>query len=361
MAAADTPLPLRPTLWHRYRQNSLAVVGMVLLLLFGLVALVGYPLLPDASPQANRQLPQLAKLPPGTTVHLLAIPQPQVASTSWLTTWWQGATDAYSYIPLHRPDVRQVNGQLVVKLWGGRQAGYALAEVEGYGVVQHTYWLGTDAFGRDMLSRLLLGTRISLGIGLLAVLVSLVLGVTLGAAAGYAGGRTDAAIQGGMTIIWSLPSLLLAISLAYVLGKGMQQLVLAIALSTWVDLARVVRGQVMALKQLPYIQAARVLGYSHVRIVLQHLLPNMAGPIVILACSNFATAILLEAGLSFLGLGVAPPTPTWGGMIQEGYAYVLFDNGKWLALFPGLSIVLLILSLNLVAIGLRDSLDPRQA
>jgi peptide/nickel transport system permease protein len=209
-----------------------------------------------------------------------------------------------------------------------------------------------------VLSRLLLGTRVSLGVGFLAVCVSLLLGVSLGLVSGYYGGRVDAAIQWLMSVIWALPSLLLALVLSFALGKGWGQLVLAIGLSIWVDLARVVRGQVLQLRAQQWVQAAGILGLPTGRILLRHLLPNLWGSIVILSTANFATAILLEAGLSFLGLGIAPPSPTWGSMVQEGYSQILFADAKGLAFFPGLAIVMLILSLNLGAMSLRDTLDP---
>jgi peptide/nickel transport system permease protein len=330
------------------------------LLLFGLTGLLGYLLLPDASTAANRQLPALAKRPPGSQAILLVVYRPAATpSEGLLTRWWQGTTDGATYLPVYTPTVRHQQGQLHYTGLEGQPEQRPLAPGEAYRIERVRFWLGTDAFGRDVLSRILLGTRVSLGIGLLAVAASLALGVGLGSLAGYLGGWADRGIQFGMTVIWSLPSLLLAISLAYVLGKGVQQLVWAIALSIWIDLARVVRGQVLGLRQQAWVQAARVLGYSHLRVLRHHILPNMTGPIIILACSSFATAILLEAGLSFLGLGIAPPTPSWGGMIQEGYAFILFDHGWWLAVFPGICIAMLILSLNLVALGLRDALDPR--
>jgi peptide/nickel transport system permease protein len=161
-----------------------------------------------------------------------------------------------------------------------------------------------------------------------------------------------------MTVVWAVPSLLLAIAIAFALGRGILTLVLAIGLSTWVELARVVRGEVLALRQREFITATRALAIPTWRVLLRHLLPNLTGPVIILACANFATAVLLEAGLSFLGLGVAPPTPSWGGMLFEGYRYLMLDTGAWLAFAPGGCIILLILSLNLLSFALRDALDP---
>ncbi|MBX3100890.1 MAG: ABC transporter permease [Bacteroidetes bacterium] len=330
------------------------------------VAILGYWILPDNSPSANRQLTAAARQPPGSAVTLLVLPDTAGMSQGIWGIWWQGRLTQETCLPvqpqslhwqdsvLHYVDYAGLPGTLSTHASLPAARERFLADH----LRLHTFWLGSDVLGRDVLSRLMLGTRVSMGVGLLAVLVSLALGVTLGALSGYYGGRVDAAIQWLMSVVWSLPSLLLALVLAFALGKGLQQLVLAIGLSIWVDLARVIRGQVLALRSRQWVQAAQVLGLPPRRIILRHLLPNLTGTIVILSCANFATAILLEAGLSFLGLGVAPPTPTWGSMVQEGFSQILFANGKWLAFFPGLAIVMLILSLNLVAMALRDAADP---
>jgi peptide/nickel transport system permease protein len=223
-------------------------------------------------------------------------------------------------------------------------------------IITKTFWLGTDIYGRDMLSRLILGARISLAVGLMAVLISIFIGITIGALAGYYGGWIDAALSWVMNILWSLPALLLVIALSFALGKGMWQIFIAIGLSMWVEAARLVRGQVISLKQAEYVEAARALGYSNTRIITRHILPNMVGPVLVIASSNFASAILLEAGLSFLGFGAQPPVPTWGGMIREHYGYIVMD-AAYLALLPGAAIMLMVYAFNLVTTGLRDAFD----
>jgi len=207
-----------------------------------------------------------------------------------------------------------------------------------------------------MLSRLILGTRISLSVGLMAVIISMLLGVTIGSIAGYFGGWIDAALSWLMNILWSLPALLLVIAISFALGKGLWQIFIAVGLSMWVEVARLVRGQVMSLKQVEYIEAARSLGFNNTRIISKHILPNIMGPILVLASSNFASAILLEAGLSFLGFGAQPPMPTWGSMIKEHYGYIVMD-AAYLAIMPGLAIMLLVYAFNLVTVGLRDAYD----
>lgn len=225
-----------------------------------------------------------------------------------------------------------------------------------WGIVHKTFWLGTDVYGRDLLSRLILGTRISLSVGLMSVIISMLLGVTIGAMAGYFGGWIDASLSWLMNILWSLPALLLVIAISFALGKGLWQIFIAVGLSMWVEVGRLVRGQVLSLKQVEYVEAARSLGFNNTRIITRHILPNIIGPILVLASSNFASAILLEAGLSFLGFGAQPPMPTWGSMIKEHYGYIVMDSA-FLAIMPGLAIMLLVYAFNLVTVGLRDAFD----
>lgn len=226
----------------------------------------------------------------------------------------------------------------------------------GANIIHRTYLLGTDIYGRDLLSRLILGTRVSLAVGLMSVIISMLLGVTIGAVAGYFGGWIDGALSWLMNILWALPALLLVIAISFALGKGLWQIFIAVGLSMWVEVARLVRGQVLSLKQVEYIEAARSLGFNNTRIISRHILPNIIGPILVLASSNFASAILLEAGLSFLGFGAQPPMPTWGSMIKEHYGYIVMDSA-YLAVIPGLAIMFLVYAFNLVTVGLRDAFD----
>ncbi|MEL6651719.1 MAG: ABC transporter permease, partial [Bacteroidota bacterium] len=222
-----------------------------------------------------------------------------------------------------------------------------------------TYWLGTDNYGRDLLSRILLGTRVSLAIGLMAVMISLLIGIFLGTLAGYFGGWVDSLIMWLVSVMWSIPTLLLALAIVFVLEKGFWQLFLAIGVSMWVEVARIVRGQIMSVREQAFAEAANALGYTHNRIMFRHVLPNVLSPIIVVAVANFGSAVLIESGLSFLGIGVEVPIPSWGRMIYEGYTYIVFENGKWLAFFPGLALILLVVSINLIGIGLRDALDVK--
>jgi peptide/nickel transport system permease protein len=210
-----------------------------------------------------------------------------------------------------------------------------------------------------MLSRLLFGIRISLGVGFLAVVISLIVGVGMGAAAGFFGGRTDRFVMWMMTVVWSIPAIMLVIAISLALqSRGVWVAFVAVGLTMWVDIARVVRGQIMGLKEKLYIEAARSMGISNRQIIIRHILPNMLGPLIVIISSNFATAILTEAGLSFLGLGVQPPMPSWGMMVNEGFQALGSRGSLHLVLLPSLCISLLVLAFNLLGNGLRDAYDP---
>ncbi|WP_250633012.1 ABC transporter permease [Rhodoflexus caldus] len=227
-------------------------------------------------------------------------------------------------------------------------------------VEERTFYLGTDRQGRDMLSKVILGTRISLLIGIASVMISLFLGVVLGALAGYFGGITDHLIMWLMTVVWSIPSIMLVIAIRIALGsKGLWVVFVAVGLTTWVEIARVVRGEILAIKEKLYIEAARAFGYSHWRIIYHHILPNIFGSIIVLASSNFATAIILEAGMSFLGIGVQIPAPSWGNMIYEAYATINSLHCEHLIIIPCIGMGLLVLAFNFLGNGLRDAYDPK--
>ena len=221
------------------------------------------------------------------------------------------------------------------------------------------FWLGTDKYGRDILSRLIVGVRVSLAVGLVTVVLSVLIGVLLGSLAGYFRGKVDDVIMWIVNIVWSIPTLLLVFAITLVLGKGFWQVFIAIGLTTWVSVARLIRGQVMGIRQLEYIEAGRALGYSSSRIIIRHILPNITGPLIVIAASNFASAIIIEAGLSFLGVGVQPPMPSWGLMIKENYNFIITQN-PMLALAPGFAIMIVVLAFNLLGNGLRDALQVKE-
>lgn len=225
-------------------------------------------------------------------------------------------------------------------------------------IVKKTFFLGTDRYGRDVLSQLVIGTRVSLSVGFISVAISLLIGIFLGAIAGYFGGKIDALISWFINVVWAVPTLLLVIAITFALGKGFWQVFVAVGLTMWVEVARVVRGQFMSLREKEFVEAARALGYRNFRIIFKHILPNAMAPVIVISAANFASAILLEAGLSFLGIGVQPPMPSWGGMIKENYAYIILDYA-YLAILPGIAIMIMVLAFMLIGNGLRDALDVR--
>jgi peptide/nickel transport system permease protein len=222
------------------------------------------------------------------------------------------------------------------------------------------YWLGTDRYGRDLLSQIIIGARVSLSVGFIAISIALLLGILLGSLAGFFRGATDNFIVWLINVVWSIPTLLLVIAITFALGKGFWQVFIAVGLTMWVDVARVVRGQIISIRENEYIEAARALGLPDFNIITKHILPNITGPVVVISAANFASAILIEAGLSFLGIGVQPPMPSWGTMIRENYGYIILDKA-YLAIVPGICIMLLVMAFMLIGNGLRDAIDKSPA
>ncbi|MGH2642861.1 MAG: ABC transporter permease, partial [Chitinophagaceae bacterium] len=231
-------------------------------------------------------------------------------------------------------------------------------QIRRHQIFQKTYWLGTDKFGRDILSRIIVGVRVSLSVGLVAVIISLVIGIFLGSIAGYFRGKTDDIVTWLINVVWSVPSLLLVFALTIAIGKGFWQIFIAVGLTLWVSVARIIRGQVMSVREMQYIEAAHAMGFSHMRIIGKHILPNILGPVLVIAANNFAAAIIIEAGLSFLGVGVQPPTPSWGLMLKENYGFIITHN-PFLAIVPGIAIMIMVLAFNLLGNGLRDAMDVK--
>ena len=347
--------------WRRLQKNKGAMAGLVMIVLAVLVALFAYFIAPDSSPFANRILLEIGGEKPGFEQSFLLVKKEQPReNTNLLEHALQGKQDDVEYIPIS--SWSRKGDSIVVEKYIDEGVSERLSfhrrTVAKDPVVNQRFLLGTDKYGRDILSRLIIGTRVSLSVGLITVLISLTVGIVLGAVAGYFRGRVDNLVMWLINVIWSIPTLLLVFAITLILGKGFFQVFIAVGLTMWVNVARLVRGQVLTTRELQYVEAARTLGFSHTRIILRHILPNILGPILVIAASNFASAIVIEAGLSFLGVGVQPPQPSWGLMIKENYNFIITKN-PMLALAPGFAIMILVLAFNLLGNGLRDALNVR--
>jgi ABC-type dipeptide/oligopeptide/nickel transport system permease subunit len=354
-----------PSFWsataRRLKKNKGAIAGLLLIVAAVLIALFGYLLAPDPTPFANRIILEIGGEKPGFHQDFLRVKKGSApAPVSFGERLLSGKPDEWDYIPIS--SVARSGDSLIAQ----KRIDEGLTERLAYHssalapdpVVTRNFWLGTDKYGRDILSRLIIGTRISLSVGLITVLISLTVGIILGALAGYFRGRADNIIMWLINVIWSIPTLLLVFAITLMLGKGFWQVFIAVGLTMWVNVARLVRGQFLAARELPYVEAGTALGFSHLRIMGRHILPNILGPILVIAASNFASAIVIEAGLSFLGVGVQPPQPSWGLMIKENYNFIITNN-PMLALAPGFAIMLLVLAFNLLGNGLRDALSVK--
>ena len=352
--------------WNKLLQNKIAVIGLFVIGAFLFVAIAGPILRPDSSPKANIQHLELARKSPGFTVQMLLLPNPQQSSPSFFQAFIYGFQPDYIEIPVANYSINR-NEIEVEKYTGddsnqGELLRFNSVEFESFIeseiITRKTYWLGTDRYGRDMLSRLMGGTWISFTVGFISILISLFIGISFGAVAAYYGGVVDDIIVWFINVIWSIPTLLLVIAMALALGKGFWQVFVAVGLTMWVEVARVVRGQVMSTKQMEFVEAGKSFGFTDARIIVRHILPNVTGPIIVISASNFAAAILIEAGLSFLGLGAQPPQATWGKMIAEHKGYIITGD-TYLAIYPGVAICLLVLSFVLLGNGLRDAFDTK--
>ncbi len=347
--------------WKRLRKNKGAVFGLIIIVASLLLAIFAYFIAPDKTPNANRMTVEIGGEKPGFKMQFLKLKKERfVEHTSFFARLINGTEDAYNYLPITSYSISgdSIIVQKYIDEGITERQSYYKSQSTNQPVSQSTYLVGTDKFGRDILSRLIVGIRVSLSVGLIAVTISLTIGILFGALAGYFRGWVDDVIMWFINVIWSIPTLLLVFAITLMLGKGFWQVFIAVGLTMWVNVARLVRGQVLAVRELEYIEATRALGFSHSRTIFKHILPNILGPVMVIAASNFASAIVIEAGLSFLGVGVQPPQPSWGLMIKENYNFIITHN-PMLALAPGIAIMLLVLAFNLLGNGLRDALNVR--
>ncbi len=382
-------------------KNVSSLAGLVIILLAVMVALLGANIRPDQSVDANSQQVSLAKLKPMSTAKFIVVPSGMNDNSTFVSRMlFGGRTSSPLLYPFdslyfvddlihYTPHNREGEARGTVRFYrtipvatvlvpgfdsssfsNGRLTIYKAGTVDTISQVdfarvilnEHTetkvFMLGTDTFGRDLLSRIMGGTIVSLSVGVIAVIISLLIGILLGGLAGFYGGFIDKLIMWFVNVIWSVPTLLMVIAITVALGKGFTQVFIAVGFTMWVEVARVVRGQFIQLREKDYITAGKLMGFSDMRIIFKHLLPNAVAPLIVISAGNFSTAILLESGLSFLGIGAQVPMPSWGGIIKAHFNYITTDKA-FLALIPGLCLSLLTLAFMLVGNGLRDALDVR--
>lgn len=366
-------------LWRKLTRKPSAIAALAIIGLTTFIAIFAYLFAPDDTPNANRMVVELGAREPGFTKKLLYVPNTAAITEeeNALAGIFSGTASPYSAVPINKywfegdqlfaahyidEGLQDTLTYAVSYIAGVQNASLTPQQqqqfIEEELVKETTFYLGTDRYGRDILSRLLIGARVSLAVGFIAVLLSITIGILLGSLSGYYGGVIDNTVMWLINILWAIPTLLLVFAITLTIGKGFWQIFIAIGLTMWVSAARLIRGQVMALKEMEYITAAKALGLKDGRIISRHILPNIAGPVMVIAASNFATAILIEAGLSFLGIGVQPPMPSWGLMIKEHYNFLL-TNRPLLAIVPGIAIMLLVYAFNILGNALRDVLDVR--
>ena len=338
-------------------------ISIAYILLLAFLSIFAYFFIPDNSTNANQMHLSIHSKPPGFKVDLLLIENNIKYDQTLFEKLFFGNKNSPTEIALQNYNLNkrifyyneygdfsnEFNNSIEID---------DINKFKSNNLINRVFLLGTDKFGRDVLSRLVVGARISFFIGFISVLISLIIGVFLGSLSGYYSGNVDRLIMWIINVTWSIPTLLLVIAITLALGKGLWQVFIAVGLTMWVDVARVVRGQVIIIKERQFIIAARVLGFSDFRILVKHILPNIVSPLIIISAANFAASILIESGLSFLGLGAQPPMASWGSIIKDHYNYIILGK-PMLALIPGICIMSLVMAFMLLGNKLRDKLDVK--
>lgn len=338
----------------RVVKNPIGGISLGYIILITTLAVFAYSIIPDNTENANQMHLPIHSKPPGFTTLILLIPNQEgklIEEIPIERFWWE--TDQLFFRPIGVS--KQYSQSVFKKIFPLKMSE---EQIEKNYIVKRNFFWGTDKFGRDLFSRMVLGSRISLTIGFVSVFISLVLGLFLGGCAGFFGGKVDQLILWLINVIWSIPSLLMVIAITLALGKGFWQVFVAVGLTMWVEVARLVRGQVISIKEKSFVQAANSMGFSPIQVFFKHIFPLIIPSLIVLSTANFASAILIESGLSFLGIGAQPPTPSWGGMIKDHFRYILMGKA-YLAFIPGLAIMSLVLAFMLLGNSLRDALDVK--
>lgn len=398
----STGTSLSKLAWKKLLNNKIGVGSLVFILIILIITILGYLITPDSSPYANAQSLELASLKPGSKIQVLKLAQNRlVKKKNVIQRMLFGQASNYNAIPYsaykfeadkiilaeftrdsisdlqqHSYILADVHEAIIQNSYNydskkelvnyltidSIKQTYSVSEIKEIVLSNHLknkiFLLGSDRYGRNYLSRLMIGSRVSLSVGFISVSIALLIGILLGSLAGFFGSWIDQLIVWFINVVWSIPTLLLVIAITFALGRGFWQVFVAVGLTMWVEIARIVRGQILTIREKEYVEAGKALGFKNFRIIFNHILPNIMSPIIVISAANFAAAILIEAGLSFLGIGVQPPMPSWGTMIKENYAYIILD-AAYLAILPGIAIMLMVLAFMLLGNSLREALDVR--
>jgi ABC-type dipeptide/oligopeptide/nickel transport system permease subunit len=350
---------------QKFKKDFWGVFSFYFIVLVGLVSVFAYVFAPDDSQYANQMHLAIHSKRPGFKVTMLTIPSKIKVNQSGFDRLFFGKKNTDTEIPISAFEIKDT--VLIYKEYASdglegaektiKRSAFPNNSPKDF-IQEKSFLFGTDKYGRDLISRVLVGARISFFIGFVAVLISLLIGIFMGSIAGYFGGKVDAIIMWIINVTWSIPTLLLVIAITLALGKGFWQVFIAVGLTMWVEVARVVRGQIISAKEMQYVTAARALGFNDFRIITKHILPNIMAPVIVISAANFAAAILIESGLSFLGIGAQPPMASWGAMIKDHYNYIILGK-PYLAIIPGLCIMSLVMAFMLIGNALRDALDVK--